>query len=331
MRVGTIGSGVIVDRMIDAMKQTKDVEVVAVYSRTKEKAEAYAQKHQIKKSYHDLEEMFQDNNIDTIYVDSPNSLHFEQSKKALQAGKHVICEKPFTPTLKEAEELFHIAKEKNVYIFEAITTIHLPNYQIVKDHLKDVGNIRLVQCNFSQFSSRYDQYKSHQVTNVFDPAFNGGSLMDINVYCLHFVTGLFGSPLSSQYIANKGFNGIDTSGVVLMRYPDMLAICTGAKDSSSPNHVYIQGDQGTLDIHGSSCGVCAKVDFLPVKGDMIGKKEQNASVSLGVHQKPHMVYECEVFQSIIENQDLQTYERLCDHTCEVVSLLETSIQQRDEM
>ena len=132
MRVGTIGSGVIVDRMIDAMKQTKDVEVVAVYSRTKEKAEAYAKKHQIKKSYHDLEEMFQDNNIDTIYVASPNSLHFEQSKKALQAGKHVICEKPFTPTLKEAEELFHIAKEKNVYIFEAITTIHLPNYQIVK-------------------------------------------------------------------------------------------------------------------------------------------------------------------------------------------------------
>ena len=105
MRVGTIGSGVIVDRMIDAMKQTKDVEVVAVYSRTKEKAEAYAQKHQIKKSYHDLEEMFQDNNIDTIYVASPNSLHFEQSKKALQAGKHVICEKPFTPTGAQAEEL----------------------------------------------------------------------------------------------------------------------------------------------------------------------------------------------------------------------------------
>ncbi|MEF2608176.1 MAG: Gfo/Idh/MocA family oxidoreductase, partial [Faecalicoccus sp.] len=97
MRVGTIGSGVIVDRMIDAMKQTKDVEVVAVYSRTKEKAEDYAQKHQIEKSYHDLEKMLQDITIDTIYVASPNSLHFEQSKRALQSGKHVICEKPFTP------------------------------------------------------------------------------------------------------------------------------------------------------------------------------------------------------------------------------------------
>lgn len=322
MRVGTIGSGVIVDRMIDAMKQTKDVEVVAVYSRTKEKAEAYAKKHQIKKSYHDLEEMFQDNNIDTIYVASPNSLHFEQSKKALQAGKHVICEKPFTPTLKEAEELFHIAKEKNVYIFEAITTIHLPNYQIVKDHLKDVGNIRLVQCNFSQFSSRYDQYKSHQVTNVFDPAFNGGALMDINVYCLHFVTGLFGSPLSSQYIANKGFNGIDTSGVVLMRYPDMLAICTGAKDSSSPNHVYIQGDQGTIRVFGSSCGVCSDVEFIPPKKDMIGKKDVSQALDIGVDQIMHMTYECAEFERIMRLQDMKAYEKLCDQTKLVVSILE---------
>lgn len=322
MRVGTIGSGVIVDRMIDAMNQTKDVEVVAVYSRTKEKAEAYAQKHQIEKSYHDLEEMLQDTTIDTIYVASPNSLHFEQSKRALQAGKHVICEKPFTPTLHEAQELFDLADQNNRYIFEAITTIHLPNYQIVKEHLKDTGKVQLVQCNFSQFSSRYDKYKNHQVTNVFDPAFNGGALMDINVYCLHFVTGLFGKPDSIEYNANQGFNGIDTSGIAILRYPDKLAICVGAKDSSSPNQVFIQGDQGTIRVYGSSCGVCKHVQFLPLKGDMIGKEDQETTMELGIDQLPHMIYECQVFENIIQNNDKKEYQRLCEQTKLVVFLIE---------
>lgn len=330
MRTGTIGSGVIVDRMIEAMKQTEGIEVVAVYSRTEEKAKAYAAKHSIVKAYWDLEEMLQDDTIDTIYVASPNSLHFEQSKRALQAGKHVICEKPFTPTLKEAQELFDLAQTMNRFIFEAITTIHLPNYQIVKEHLKDTGKIQLVQCNFSQFSSRYDKYKNHQVTNVFDPAFNGGALMDINVYCLHFVTGLFGKPESIEYKANQGFNGIDTSGIVILRYPDKLAICTGAKDSSSPNHVFIQGDEGTLRVYGSSCGVCKHVQFLPLKGDMIGKEDKETTIELGIEQLPHMIYECQVFENIIRNNMHKEYQNLCEHTKLVVSLIEEAHAQLPE-
>lgn len=327
MKVATIGSGVIVDRMIDAMKQTDGIEVVAVYSRTVEKASRYAAKHQIGKYFSQLDQMLEDDEIDTIYVASPNSLHYEQSKKALQAKKNVICEKPFTPTLKEAIELFDLAQEMNCYIFEAITTIHLPNYQIIKDHLKDTGSIKLVQCNFSQFSSRYDKYKNHEVTNVFDPAFNGGALMDINVYCLHFVTGLFGKPASMEYKANQGFNGIDTSGVIFLTYPDKLVICVGAKDSSSPNEVFIQGDQGTIRVYGSSCGVCRHVQFLPLKGDMIGKKDEQTALELGIDQLPHMIYECQTFEHIVKNNDTKEYQRLCDQTKLVVSLLEEAQAQ----
>lgn len=327
MRVGTIGSGVIVDRMIEAMQLVDGIEVEIVYSRSLEKAKAFAQKHGIERYCDDLSQMMNDPNVDTIYVASPNALHYPQSKMALEHGKHVICEKPFTASRKETQELFDLAKEKGVYIFEAITTIHLPNYRIVKEHLDKVGQIKFVQCNFSQYSSRYGKYKEREVTNVFDPAMQGGALKDINVYCLHFVTGLFGKPETMQYIANKGFNGVDTSGVVLMTYPEMIATCVGAKDSSSPNFVIIQGDEGTLRVYGSSCGVCMQVEFIPTKGDMIGKKDTNTSYDIGIEQDPHMTYECKSFLSIIDNNDEDSYKDLCEQTMLVTGLMEDALKQ----
>lgn len=322
MKIGTIGTGVIVDRMIQAVNMTDHMSIEAVYSRSEQKACEYAKKHGVKKYYWNLDEMLNDPEIDTIYVASPNSLHYSQSKKAILAKKNVINEKPFTPTLKECNELFELAKENGVFIFEAITTIHLPNYALVKEHLKDCGELKFVQCNFSQYSSRYGKYKNHEQTNAFDPAFNGGALMDINVYCIHFVTGIFGKPESVSYIANRGYNGIDTSGILIMRYPGFIATCVGAKDSSSENHVYIQGDQGTIRVFGSSCGVCSHVEFIPPKKDMIGKKDVSNTLNIGIEQIMHMTYECAEFERITRLNDIEAYEKLCDQTRLVVSILE---------
>lgn len=327
MRVGTIGSGAIVDRMIESMQATDHIEVVAVYSRTMDRAQEFAQKHHVKKWYDSLEQMLADDEIDTIYIASPNSLHFEQSKKAILAHKHVICEKPFTATRQECDALFDLAKENGVLIFEAITTMHVPNYHIVKEKLPMVGDLKMIQCNFSQFSSRYDKYKNREHTNVFDPAFQGGALMDINVYCIHFVTGILGKPDSVQYIANQGYNGIDTSGVLIMKYPNVLAVCMGAKDSSSENHVYLQGDKGTIRVYGSSCGVCQHVEWWAPKQDMIGKKDTAQATPLGIDQKYHMRYECEEFERILAEQDMQAYAFNQAQTKLVVSILEEARSQ----
>ncbi len=327
MRVGTIGSGAIVDRMIESMQVTEHIEVIAVYSRTMDRAQEFAQKHHVKKWYDSLEQMLADDEIDTIYIASPNSLHFEQSKKAILAHKHVICEKPFTATRQECDALFDLAKENGVLIFEAITTMHVPNYHIVKEKLPMVGDLKMIQCNFSQFSSRYDKYKNREHTNVFDPAYQGGALMDINVYCIHFVTGILGKPDSVQYIANQGYNGIDTSGVLIMKYPNVLAVCMGAKDSSSENHVYLQGDKGTIRVYGSSCGVCQHVEWWAPKQDMIGKKDTAQATPLGIDQKYHMRYECEEFERILAEQDMQAYARNQAQTKLVVSILEEARSQ----
>ena len=322
MNVATIGSGVIVDRMIEAMRLDGRHNLYCVYSRTQERAKEFADKHGIQKYYTDMEEMLNDENVDIVYVASPNSLHYKQSKMALEHKKYVINEKPFTPTLKECNELFEIAKKNGVYIFEAITNVHLPNYQIIKENLSNCGNIKMVQCNFSQYSSKYQRYKDHIQTNAFDPNFNGGALMDINVYNLHFVTGLFGKPKDVHYFKNVGYNGIDTSGIVIMEYPDFIATCTGAKDCSSPYTVYLQGDQGTLIVSSASSGVCKDVFFDAPKKDQIGKKAVDTKEKISIEQPNHMLYECKDFMDIILNKDDKAYTTYKEQTQMVVELLE---------
>ncbi len=154
MKLATIGSGAIVDLMYKSIEDIDGIEPVAVYSRTMDKAEAFAQKHNVKKAFDNLDTMLADDEIDTVYIASPNSLHFPQAKKALEAKKNVILEKPFTSTQEEAQELFDLAEKNGVMIFEAITNIHTPNYGLLRNNLDKVGKVRDVVLNYSQYSSR---------------------------------------------------------------------------------------------------------------------------------------------------------------------------------
>ncbi|MDQ0971335.1 putative dehydrogenase [Neobacillus niacini] len=131
--------------------------------------------------------MYSDPAVNFVYVASPNSLHFEQAYRALEFGKHVIIEKPITSTIAEIESLINLAEQKNLMLFEAITTIHLPNFHLIKQNIGKLGPLKFIQCNYSQFSSRYNSLLSGQTPNVFNPKFSGGALVDINIYNLHFV------------------------------------------------------------------------------------------------------------------------------------------------
>ena len=135
MKLASIGSGAIVDAAYDSIQDLEGIEKVAAYSRSMEKAEAFAKKHGIQKAYDDIDKMLADPDIDTIYIASPNSLHYPQAKKALQAKKNVILEKPFTPTMAQTQELFDLAEANGVMIFEAITNIHTANLGLLRDRL----------------------------------------------------------------------------------------------------------------------------------------------------------------------------------------------------
>ncbi|MDR0403943.1 MAG: Gfo/Idh/MocA family oxidoreductase [Treponema sp.] len=246
MKIGTVGTNFIVDTFIEAARKTDRADIVSVYSRGKESAAEFAKKHGIPKWHSEKEAFLNDGDIDFVYVAAPNSLHYVWSKDALSAGKNVICEKPFVSRAPELEGLAGLAKEKGLFLFEALTTPHLPNFRLIKEKLPAIGRVRFVQLNFSQYSSRYDAFRAGKNPNLFNPEFSGGALMDLNYYNLCFVQRLFGEPAGIRYFANIAENGIDTSGLLVMTYDGFIAEAVATKDSDSGNFVQIQGEKGYI-------------------------------------------------------------------------------------
>ena len=258
MNIGILGTGSIARTMAAEFAKVPAFRCEAVCSRQQATGEALAQQFGIPKVYTDYNAMLADPDIELVYIATPNSLHYAQTKAALLAGKNVLCEKPFVPTMAEADELIALAKEKHLFLFEAITTAHHPNYALAKQYLDDIGSLRIVSCTFCQYSSRYDALLSGQVPPVFDPACCGGALMDLNLYNVHFVVGLFGEPMLVSYHPNLYRNGIDTSGILLLEYPDFICQCTGAKDCAAPGSVQLIGDAGRILIEPGSSN-CQKL------------------------------------------------------------------------
>ena len=157
LRLGTIGSGSIVHTILDNVKLVDGIRLTAVYSRTEEKGSQLAAEYGAERVYTDLDAFLGDEEMNTVYIASPNLLHYEQTKKALLAGKHVICEKPFCTKAEQARELTALAKEKQLFLADAVPTAFLPNLEALKKELPKVGRVKLVLGNYSQYSSRYDQ------------------------------------------------------------------------------------------------------------------------------------------------------------------------------
>jgi len=246
MNIGILGTGSIARTMAAEFAKVPAFRCEAVCSRQQATGEALAQQFGIPKVYTDYDAMLADPDIELVYIATPNSLHYAQTKAALLAGKNVLCEKPFVPTVAEADELIALAKEKHLFLFEAITTAHHPNYALAKQYLDDIGSLRIVSCTFCQYSSRYDAFMNGQTPPVFDPAYCGGALMDLNIYNIYFVVGLFGDPKAVHYYPNRHANGIDTSGILILEYPNFVCQCTAAKDSSAHNSAQIIGTEGSI-------------------------------------------------------------------------------------
>lgn len=251
INIAILGTGKIIPEAIAAIQASNMFNVKNIWARphSRDKAATLAAQFNISNFTTDLDDIINDAAIDFVYIGLINSVHYDYAKKCLDAGKNVIVEKPFTTSAAQAQQLIDLALSKRLYLFEAVTTLHQPNFFAIRDAIKRIGNVKLVMCNYSQYSSRYDAYKRGEVAPAFNPELFGGALMDINIYNLNFVVGLFGTPKNVSYIANRGFNGVDTSGVVTLQYDNFIAQCVAAKDSASLSFLSIQGDKGYIAVH----------------------------------------------------------------------------------
>ena len=219
MKIGIIGTGFIIREALTAMSEVPAIELTAILARPHSlaKGEAFAQEFGIGKVYTDYDELLADPGIDTVYVGIINLMHYEYGKKALLAGKDVIMEKPFTTLTAHAQELADLARANGRFIFEAVTTRNCRIIDRMRELLPKIGRIRMVQANFSQYSSRYDRYLKGDVAPAFDLEACGGALYDLNVYNFNMAVALLGEPEEVEYLPNIGFNGVDTSGIALLR------------------------------------------------------------------------------------------------------------------
>ena len=178
MKLAILGTGFIVkEGALPALKEVPEIEVTAIFAREKSKgvADKLAVQYDIPKVYTDYDELLASQDVEFVYIGLTNSVHYEYAKKALLAGKHVIMEKPFASTAAEVRELVELALAKHLYIFEAVTLLHLPNFHAIKEKLAELGKITAVMANYSQYSSRYDRYLKGEVLPAFDPELSGGA------------------------------------------------------------------------------------------------------------------------------------------------------------
>lgn len=315
MKIAVVGTGMIAREALIALQQVEGVEVVTICARpqSREKARALAQEFRVPQVATDYAAMLTAHGADFVYLGIVNSVHFDYARQAIAAGWHVIVEKPFTSTLAEAEELIARARATHCYLFEAVTPLFLPNYVGILEALPQLGLIRLVQANFSQYSSRYDRYLARDVAPAFDPSLSGGALYDLNVYNLELIVSLFGRPKSAAYTANVGFNGIDTSGVMTLRYDGFVATAAAAKDSSSPSFFMIQGESGWIRADGA---VNALSSFTV---GLRGREPETYELNRHEHR---MVHEFEAMREIFTRKDYMSVEEGLQTSRTVMAVME---------
>ncbi|ANI30202.1 oxidoreductase [Yersinia entomophaga] len=295
IRFAVIGTNWITERFIDAAHASGKMSLAAVYSRQLEQAQNFGNKFGVSACFHSLEHLAQSNEVDAVYIASPNSLHYSQALLLLSHKKHVICEKSLASNLAEVEALIACAKKYQVILFEAFKTAYLPNFIQLQNALPKLGQLRKAFINFCQYSSRYQRYLNGENPNTFNPAFSNGSIMDIGYYCLASAIALWGEPQSVQASATLLPSGVDAHGTVCLNYGEFDVVLFHSKVSQSHIPSEIQGEDGTLVIERIS--ECHSITYTP-------RGQEIQDLTLPQYEN-NMRYEAEAFADLIAKNQVE--------------------------
>lgn len=246
LKWGILGCGVIANEMAQAFEKMGR-KVYGVSSRTQTKTEAFAEKYGVENVYGSYEEMLKDENIDVIYIATPHSQHYENMKKAIGAGKHILCEKAITVNDHQLEEIVSLAEEKNLTVREAMTISHMPLFKKLKDRIDkgDIGTVKMVQVNFGS-------NKGYDSTNrFFALEAAGGALLDIGGYATTFArTFMDEAPNTILTTVQYVETGVDEqSGIILKNESDQMAVICLTIRAKQPKRGVVTGDKGYIEVY----------------------------------------------------------------------------------
>jgi predicted dehydrogenase len=224
-----------------------DAEITAVGSRTQESADAFGKEFNVPKRHPSYEALANDPEVDLIYVATPHNFHKENSILCMEAGKGVLCEKPFTINRAEAEEVIAVAEKQGVFLMEAMWTRYIPAIRKAMQWIEEgvIGDVRMVRASFGFHST------PKWSPRLFDPANGGGSLLDVGIYPITIAHLAFGSiPTQIQGLATIGATGVDELAVVTLGFEGGgLATLSSSITNPTPYDAHIMGAKGVITLH----------------------------------------------------------------------------------
>ncbi|WP_339662682.1 Gfo/Idh/MocA family oxidoreductase [uncultured Polaribacter sp.] len=245
IRWGIIGLGKIANKFATDLATIEDAELVAVASRSQEKSDEFAKKHNSKKAYNSYLDLAKDADVDAVYIATPHSFHKEHSILCLKNKKAVLCEKPFAMNLQEVEEMIAVAKENNVLLMEALWTYFLPHYTYVLESLKNekFGKLLKLEADFG-FSRAFDTN-----SRLFKKEVGGGSLLDIGIYPIFAALSTLGKPTTIKADATFFDNGADSACNMTFNYNDSEAILKSTLVEDTATEATFTCERGIIKIN----------------------------------------------------------------------------------
>lgn len=242
-RWGILGTGKIARTFAEALKGNESSQLVAIGSRTAEKAQAFAEEFGIERAYSSYEELTKDDSLDIIYIATPMSCHHKDAVLCLEHGRNVLCEKSLALNADQAQEMFSLAKEKDLFFMEAMWMKLRPTFMKVKQWVQDgrIGKVQFIKADFNN----YVPYDAKD--RLFRADCGGGALLDMGVYPLTLVLSLLGETEDIFTRAHIGKDGVDISNTIILTYPDgCYASTSSGFEVQGRNNAVISGDKGSI-------------------------------------------------------------------------------------
>lgn len=246
IRWGILGTGRIARTFAEGLAVLPEAELVAVGSRSQTAADAFGDVFHVPHRHASYEGLAADPDVDVVYVATPHSLHRDNSLLCLEAGKAVLCEKPFAINAAQAEEVIALARKKRLFLMEAMWTRFLPVLVRVRELLAEdaIGKVRLLNADFG-FSATFDPRG-----RLFNPHLGGGALLDVGVYLVSLASMVFGPPAHVASMAHLGATGVDEQAAMILGYErGQLAVLSTAIRTATPQEATLVGTEGWMRIH----------------------------------------------------------------------------------
>lgn len=313
IKLATIGTSSISDRLIDAASQVEGIEYVGTLSRNAARAEAYSTEHGGSRWFGSLDEILGADDIDAVYIGSPNICHYDQAIQLIRAGKNVLIEKPICANHYEVQQLFAAANLHHIISTEAMKPLHDPAWAAIARALPKLGRLRRATLRFGRYTPSVEDVLAGKQVNVFDTEMAGGAVMDMGVYPIEVMCALFGAPekvlaaptLMSDASTEATHGAIDGAGSLLCTYgahrEHAGLVCEIAYSKISNDYLpsQIEGEFGSIVVDKISIPRHATLT-LRVDGEEVSEE-------IAINPVPNnMIYEVQDFVTMINGGTINT-------------------------